>query len=213
MPSGYTVGVQDGSVTNFRQFALQCARNFGALIEMREEALNVPIPDEFKPSDHHSTNLKLEENRLNLLQAMTEEDINASYEDWHGKQVKEAKESLDRQRREGERYSKMLKAVHAWEPPSEDHKNLKKFMIEQLTKSVKWDCDDDYYNKMTEREDPFVWHKENIESCQRTIEYHKKHWAEETQRCKERTEWVRLLKESLKTDNEQASNSNPKGRT
>jgi hypothetical protein len=37
MPTGYTAGVADGTITEFREYALLCARAFGACIMLRDE--------------------------------------------------------------------------------------------------------------------------------------------------------------------------------
>jgi hypothetical protein len=37
----------------FPQFAMSCARAFGALIEMRDEGMDAKIPDEIKPEPYH----------------------------------------------------------------------------------------------------------------------------------------------------------------
>ena len=47
MPSGYTEGVASGKVTEFKEYALLCARAFGACISLRDEPLSLEIP-EFK---------------------------------------------------------------------------------------------------------------------------------------------------------------------
>ena len=51
MPTGFTCDIKDG--ITFERFALNCARAFGALINMRDDSLDAEIPDEIKPSDHH----------------------------------------------------------------------------------------------------------------------------------------------------------------
>jgi len=45
MPTGYTYPVQDGKITELRDFALLCTRGFGALIMMRDEPMDAPIPE------------------------------------------------------------------------------------------------------------------------------------------------------------------------
>jgi len=45
MPTGYTCQVQDGMITEFKEFALLCARNFGACITLRDEPLSPDIPE------------------------------------------------------------------------------------------------------------------------------------------------------------------------
>ena len=37
MPTGYTSGVQDGSIKHFNEFVWDCARAFGSLIHMRDD--------------------------------------------------------------------------------------------------------------------------------------------------------------------------------
>lgn len=55
MPTGYTAAIADG--IDFKTYALSCARAFGALVEMRDEPANAPIPEEFKPSSYYVTSL------------------------------------------------------------------------------------------------------------------------------------------------------------
>ena len=51
MPTGYTAYVQEGAT--FEEFVWRCARNFGALVTMRDEPTDVPVPDAFTPSKYH----------------------------------------------------------------------------------------------------------------------------------------------------------------
>lgn len=44
MPTGYTYGIHDGSVTTLREFALRAARGMGALLPLREAPPDAPIP-------------------------------------------------------------------------------------------------------------------------------------------------------------------------
>lgn len=39
MPTGYTSPLYEGKEISFEQFALRCARNFGALVMMRDELI------------------------------------------------------------------------------------------------------------------------------------------------------------------------------
>ena len=43
MPTGYTAAVQDGSITTLRDYALQCARGFGAFLHMHDEPFDTPL--------------------------------------------------------------------------------------------------------------------------------------------------------------------------
>ena len=64
MPTGYTASVADGRVTEFAPFALQCARAMGALIMMRDEPHDAPIPERFEASDYYSKSLAEARERL-----------------------------------------------------------------------------------------------------------------------------------------------------
>ena len=49
MPTGYTCGVQNGEITELKDYILQCARNFGACIHMRGEDFNSKPIDFLNP--------------------------------------------------------------------------------------------------------------------------------------------------------------------
>ncbi len=53
MPTGYTQAIVDNPNLSFKSFVLQCSRAFGALVTMRDDDNNAPIPDEIKPDDYH----------------------------------------------------------------------------------------------------------------------------------------------------------------
>ena len=75
MPSGYTAAIKDG--ITFSDFAMNCARAFGALISMRDEPLDAPIPERVEPTDYHAEKIKKAEERLSALIAMTAKELDA----------------------------------------------------------------------------------------------------------------------------------------
>jgi len=52
MPTGYTNCIKDG--VTFEQFVWKCARAMGALVMMRDEPSNAPIPVKFEPSNYYA---------------------------------------------------------------------------------------------------------------------------------------------------------------
>ena len=58
MTTGYTDAVGKGEITEFKDYALLCARAFGACVSMRDEPLDAEIPEEFKPNDYHEKSLQ-----------------------------------------------------------------------------------------------------------------------------------------------------------
>jgi hypothetical protein len=196
MPTGYTSKIYDGENVTGKEFLLDCARAFGACIEMRDDPLTKEIPDEFKPSTYHEEQLK---NYLIKL----EEYKNTSIEDAEILSMKDYDEAeryrlnaIDKDNKLRLRYQKALDEVQKWNPPTKEHEGLKKFAIEQLTESINFDCSGSYYTpikKLTGQE----WLDKKIEECNWNIEYCKKEQKEENERVADRNEWIKQLRESL----------------
>ncbi len=101
--------------------------------------------------------------------------------------------------REGQRlrYESMLDQVKDWTPPTPDHQGLKDFMVQQLTESIRCDCNHDDERWMPKRKTAKTWRAERLKTVLDNIEYHKQHDSEERTRAAERTAWVRSLRDSL----------------
>jgi hypothetical protein len=194
MPTGYTAPIADG--INFNQFVLGCARAFGACIDMRDEPQNVPIPEEFKPSDYHQ-NAELDaRTKQGLLLSLTADQVNDRAEAAY---KADCQSRLDRSLKNKillDAYKDMLDKVERWSPPSSDHDNLKKFMIEQINESIKWDCADRDYKVVT-RISNEAWLAEQLSQVEEDIKYHVEKYAEEIERVKARNKWVAQLRASL----------------
>ena len=68
MPTGYTAVIQDNLDISMKDFALVCARAFGACVMMRDEPFDTPIPEEFVPDTYHTDKLKQFTDELNHLE-------------------------------------------------------------------------------------------------------------------------------------------------
>lgn len=193
MPTGYTCHVVDGKITEFPEFALSCARAFGALISMREEPADAPIPDEFKPSSYNETRLTESRAKLEELNAMTAEQVAercaAAYTEAQASHDKYEADCCEQDRR----LDAMLAKVAAWTPPTAGHVEMKAFMIDQLTISKRGS-----YRPMPPlKMEPADWHRDQIEKAMKDIEYHAGEHAKEVERAKGRTEWLQQLRSSL----------------
>jgi len=204
MPTGYTAAIAEG--ISFEEFALTCARNFGACIMQRDDPMSPKLVLD-KVSDYHVKALEKANADLAKLRAMTEADIkracNAAFDKACADAAKSRKENAELQ----SKYEAMLAKVRAWTPPSKDHVGMKEFMIDQIMESIRFDCGCKYLdervselNKLT----PAEWHEKQIGEALRSIEYHEKHHAEEVQRTNDRNEWKRQLVKSLGGDMEGA---------
>lgn len=192
MPSGYTEMISRG--VSFQEFALGCARAFGATISMRDDPPDAPIPDEFEPSDYHLKKIEDAKARLYDLQRMTPDEIRTAAEKAGRELVAYWTGSNDRKAELRAKYEAMLAEVESWTPPTPEHEGMKKFMRDQITESIRWDCSS---SGAPEPKDAPAWHAEQIALAERDIAYHTKEHAEEVERCRQRTEWVRALRRSL----------------
>lgn len=196
MPTGYTSDIYEGKDITFRDFALQCARAFGALIEMRDHPMDAPIPDEFKPSDYHQRKLTDARNVLAAAQGWSDEVAERlAHEDYMARNrawTDRRDAALERE----VRYNAMLAKVEAWQPPTEQHVELKSFMVQQITESMKFDC------SMTYDEEPLPltgdeYRRATMARALKDIDYHTEQYAQDVERAEQRTRWVKALRESL----------------
>jgi hypothetical protein len=67
MPTGYTAAVADGTITEFPDFAMQCARAFGTLVLMRDEPQDAAIPEKFEPAGRDKGAMLFHESKFALI--------------------------------------------------------------------------------------------------------------------------------------------------
>ena len=196
MPTGYTAGVQSGKVTDFSEFAMQCARAFGALIMMRDEPSSAEIPERFEPSNFNLKRKAEAEAELKRLEVMTDEEIKVARDVAEAKRIADRTNYNDTKAEQKERYEAMLAKVDCWVPPTVDHAEMKKFMRDQLIESIDFDC-----SPSTWDEDPLPpaedWHKNQVNKAHQDITYYEEKHNEEVARTESRNEWLRQLRESL----------------
>lgn len=199
MPSGYTEPVASGKIIEFKEYALLCARAFGACISLRDEPLGLEIP-EFKVNDYYLKRMQETEEEVASLLSMTQEDKEINFNKYVSDALKSAEEKLSEQTEIKQRYEKMLEQARHFDPPSPEHYNYKSFMIEQLKQSIEWDCSDDYYlGQIIEIKSLSLelWFKLQLYTAQSDLDYYKEQWQEEQDRVDKNNLWVKQLKESL----------------
>ncbi len=197
MPSGYTAPIKDG--ITFEQYALGCARAFGALITLRDEPSSTPIPDAIEPSDYYQRGIDESHSKLAELELMSDSDCDVASERSH-REAREYTLKLIAENSDLEdKYKAMLAKCQAYVPPSPDHENFKKFLCDQIQESIKFDCGSGYYEEQLNS--PALtgeqWRKEQIQACRESIERQTRLYKEEVDRCAERSLWIRQLKASL----------------
>lgn len=194
MPTGYTYPVVEGKITKFPDFALSCARAFGALIAMRDDPADRPIPDEIAPdTKYYDERLAEDQKRLGDVQAMTNAECDEAAAAEHQAALKSRSDYLTRQDQEAARLNAMLANVRAWVPPTRDHVEMKGFMIDQLVKSLPGS----YTPAIPEQLDGATWRQRTINSLAESVVSRKADIAKEIARANERTQWLKALRGSL----------------
>lgn len=195
MPTGYTSDIKQG--ITFERYAMGCARAFGALIDMRDDPSDAPIPAELAPSNYHEQKMFEAKRDLDMLNQLSIEDANSSaVEEWNEAEKRRI-EYLAENELQLEKYNEMLEHVNAWTAPTKDHKGLHDFMREQIESSIKYDCGGDYYARPAEKITGEQWLEQKKEKAKHDIEYHDAENKKEIQRTNERNSWLKSLRESL----------------
>jgi hypothetical protein len=194
MPTGYTAIIKDG--VSFKEFASQCARAFGALVEFREEPLSSKLPDEIEASDYYPRKIRETTAELETLGNISLKDAEENARTEHETTLKHNREYAESKRDLKEKYNAMLKKVCAWTPPSKDHQGLQEFMIEQLKESIRFDCSD-YVPEELVLLTGKQWLYEKQQSLKKSLNYYIAEYGKEQTRTAERNEWIRQLKASL----------------
>ena len=198
MPTGYTAKIADG--IDFRTYAMDCARAFGACVTMRDDPGGGDmIPEKFEPSDWHAERLKearAERARLAALSA-AEVDTAAALA-WEEAEEYRLKQ-LAEKRQLRSKYEAMLAEVNIWEPPTDEHTQFRDFMRDQITQSIDFDCGGSYGEEPEPKLSGEEWRKKMLGKADWCIQYHAKEDAGERERAASRTAWVAALRASLPT--------------
>ena len=193
MATGYTHCVVEGQVTDFATFCLQCARAFGACIMQRDDSTDAP-PELPKLDTYHDERLDEARSALKELNLLSDEQWRERFSAAVAEAKKDNEERENRTAKALERLVAMRNAAESWRPPTDDHKGLKKFMLEQLDTTIEFDGKT-YLSEVPNDFD--AWKVALLSEAVRDIEYHKKHAEEDRQRHRDRCEWITKLYQSL----------------
>ena len=194
MPTGYTANIKKG--ISFKEFAMQCARAF--MVEMRDEPMGVEVSESIPVDNYHLEQLEEALKDLAKLKAtkITEANIQAK-KAFDSEMVSHNKTMLEKSNLL-KKYLEMFKEVVAYEVPSPEHLNFKKFMESQIVDSIGFDCDIDYSLKYQPKlQSGKEWLENAIEMAESEVAYHQKAYNEDVERNAQRNEWVKLLKDSI----------------
>lgn len=196
MPTGYTGGILDGKIKNFQEFAVLCARAFGATIHMRDESLNTPYEPRI-PSTYHLEGITDAMKEIEKIEKASDAKIILMYR----KELKADKKRqlgyIKEKKANKVKLENILADACLYVPPTPEHQGIKDFMKQQITDTIEWDCKTDYEDKEIEKIDKELLNtdiedirKKLLKSPLWNLEYHKKEQLAEIKRCEDSNKWV-----------------------
>lgn len=196
--TGLTSLVAENDNVTLEQFAMRCARHFGALIDMHDEPMETPIPEEFEVDEHYRKGYeKAKAEYENFIADLpTDEELEEMYNDYVAEQMENAKQENEERRIIRERYEAMLAKVRKWLPPTKEHFGLKELMEQQLTESIEWDCKE--YEPLLIAKERFMSRSKEAELLKEYMEISKERLEEEIARVDSKNKWLKNLRESLR---------------
>jgi len=139
MPTGYTAEILDGKVKSFPEFAKLCMRAFGATIHMRDDDMDKEYEPRV-PSDCPFKALESAKKELNKAESLKDDEIIAMRKKTLTDDRKYALKSIKEKQANLVKLNNILSQINLYIPPTPDHVGIKEFMINQITETIKWDC-------------------------------------------------------------------------
>ena len=191
MPTGYTEDIYNGKDVTFKDFALKCARAFGACVHQRED--NIDDPPRLKIAD-----TSYYEEKLKKAKAF-KKPTKAEYNLYIAKETEYLEIELAKNKKRIADYKAMLVNVKNWQPPTKEHFRFKEFMIEQLESSLYADSYE-YYERELKKLKRMTY-KDYCDILKQDADCAVKSYTEEIEKEKARTEktnkWLTDLFKSL----------------
>ena len=199
MATGYTYQILNGSIKTFKEFALKCSEAF--IIEFRDGAKKYTPR---VPSSYHTDEMKASREAIAELNQITDNELKIIEVAKIEEGIRFAKEELAKKIENKKVLDKFLKESKAYETPTDKHKNIKNFMIEQLNMTIEADCDPEFYEfeialyqEMLKNLDMFVVRGNKINTFNENYKYHQKEYDKEVLLCKDHNDWYNQFVTSL----------------
>lgn len=197
MPTGYTADIEND--ISFEDYALQCARAFGACVMQRDDSSTArPVLREV--STTYAEWLEEAEKEVATLTAMTPSQRQAYGEKERQEQIDTRQQYFNKKIVLRNKYEAMLQKAAVWNPPTAEHVELKNFMIKQIQESIEFDCNTKYdLEDMTRLSNisPVRLFDEALNTAQGKVTRYVEEVRREQQRVEESNRWILALYESL----------------
>lgn len=204
MPTAYGATAIDKKM-GLRNYALMCTRAIDVCASLRDEPLSTPIPEKFEAKNdvnlvYHTKILAEDRQELERLLAMTEHEKIVFGQASLVKDRKERQDLLDETLKTNLYFTTLKTEAETWEPPTEKHTGLKKFMLEQIVLNID---STDYQEKELAKAlsaTAMDYYDEAVHTAQYGIGYHQDRLKEKIERNNTtdyRNEWLKDLRDSL----------------
>ena len=199
MPTGYTADLVEGD-QSFEDFALQCARAFGACMHQRDAPSGDKPTVPEKTESYALTALVKARDAWNAAKAMTLKEAHEQALEEYTNRRAEYINAIEKKRVVRDRVNLMLVKANEYVPPTEEHIGHKNFMIEQLQSTFDHDGNDDYYVRNL-RDHKLLTPDEHrdqlIEFADNDIKYYANKVVEESKRENTQGSWLLDLYKAL----------------
>lgn len=205
MPTGYTAYIEDGSITTGKEFLLLCSRAFGVAVDLRDEPLSVPTPTHFEPNEYYKKRYEDAEKELNEFKALSLEQVRSKMRSEHEKRVKGAESNIARMEEINRKYAAVRRQVEAWTPPTDDHRGIKEFALNQIDECVyPYNMIELYRDKATDLffdddDSVLAYFEEHKKWLEQDVARAKDAYEKEVERARQRTQFMKLFVESLES--------------
>lgn len=200
MPTGYTAAIIDGEGIEFKDFALLCAREFGATIHMRDEPTDNP-PAHDSVSDYHPHKIESTKNRIIHYQNTHRDKLKDEFVMATESARKKLEEVSAKDKQNLSRLTAILREAEKWEPPTGEHIGLQEFMISQINQTIGFDCHSaDYHAQRLKKLDAMTldeWIEDKLIHLYQELKYHREELKKEQKRVAGRNKWIDELYKSL----------------
>lgn len=198
MPTGYTAELCERD-QSFEDYALTCARAFGACAFQRDDPINEK-PKLREVSKYHVERVAEAKAELQRLNDMPQTEAYALGEADRLGQINHYRDEIAKKKQLIARLQNMLVQVNDWAPPTADHYEYKNFMLSQLTSTIDFDGDVSYYEKAladAQRKTPQEFFNDKVRKAQWEIKYHGEEIAKEQTNVDKANAWIMALYDSF----------------
>lgn len=191
MPSGFTYKVKDGTITDYKEFLKDSLPMYFHWIKKNESG----VFEVEKPYSSRSEELKYSVDKLKALKKMTVKEKEEAVQKQYEKSLNEYKKTKETILIEKKRYKDILSEVKKWKVGKSCY-SFKKYMINQLTESLEFDCNGSYYKNEPKKQDKDEWFNMMLDIYKKEIKYYKECINKEKEDYKEVKS---LLKDFIKS--------------